>query len=48
MKVGFLLDCLVGKVPVYQSSEVELIKMMGPKGYAELVKLCDSRMAAIL
>ena len=37
----------VGRVPVYQSSEVELTKMMGPKGYAELVKLCDSRMAAI-
>ena len=37
----------VGKVPVYQSSEVELTKMMGPKGYAELVELCDSRMAAI-
>ena len=37
----------VGKVPVYKSSQVELIKMMGPKGYAELVKLCDSRMAAI-
>ena len=37
----------IGRVPVYQSSEVELTKMMGPKGYAELVKLCDSRMAAI-
>ena len=37
----------VGKVPVYKSSEVELTKMMGRKGYAELVKLCDSRMAAI-
>ena len=37
----------VGRVPVYQSSEVELTKMMGSKGYAELVKLCDSRMAAI-
>ena len=37
----------VGRVPVYKSSEVELTKMMGRKGYAELVKLCDSRMAAI-
>ena len=37
----------VGKVPVYQSSEVELIALMGKKGYAQLVKLCDSRMAAI-
>jgi hypothetical protein len=37
----------VGRVPVYKSSEVELTKMMGRKGYAELVKLCDSRVAAI-
>ena len=37
----------VGRVPVYKSSEVELTKMMGRKGYAELVNLCDSRMAAI-
>jgi hypothetical protein len=37
----------MGRVPVYKSSEVELTKMMGRKGYAELVKLCDSRMAAI-
>jgi hypothetical protein len=38
----------VGRVPVYQSSEVELTKMMGPKGYAELVKLSDARMDAII
>ena len=37
----------VGKVPVYQSSKTELIKMMGKAGYLELEKLCDSRMAAI-
>ncbi len=37
----------VGKVPVYQSSKIELIKMMGNAGYLELEKLCDSRMAAI-
>ena len=37
----------VGKIPVYQSSETELIKMMGKAGYLELEKLCDSRMAAI-
>jgi len=37
----------VGKIPVYQSSKTELIKMMGKAGYLELEKLCDSRMAAI-
>ena len=37
----------VGRVPVYKSSEVELTKMMGRKGYAELVKLCVIRIAAI-
>jgi hypothetical protein len=37
----------VGREPVYKSSKVELLTMMGPKGYAELEKLCDSRMAAI-
>ena len=37
----------VGKIPVYQSSKTELIKMMGKTGYLELEKLCDSRMAAI-
>jgi hypothetical protein len=37
----------VGKIPVYQSSKIELIKMMGNAGYLELEKLCDSRMAAI-
>lgn len=37
----------VGKLPVYQSSKIELIKMMGKAGYLELEKLCDSRMAAI-
>jgi hypothetical protein len=37
----------VGKIPVYQSSKTELIKMMGRAGYLELEKLCDSRMAAI-
>ena len=37
----------VGKIPVYQSSKTELIKMMGTAGYLELEKLCDSRMAAI-
>ena len=37
----------VGKVPVYQSSKTELMKMMGKAGYLELEKLCDSRMAAI-
>ena len=37
----------VGKVPVYQSSKTELIKMMGKAGYLELEKLCYSRMAAI-
>ena len=40
-------DAHVGKVPVYQSSKIELIKMMGNAGYLELEKLCDSRMAAI-
>ncbi len=40
-------DAHVGKVPVYQSSNVELIALMGEKGYAQLVKHCDSRMAAI-
>ena len=37
----------IGKLPVYQSSKTELIKMMGKKGYLELEKLCDSRMIAI-
>jgi hypothetical protein len=37
----------VGKIPVYQSSKTELIKMMSKAGYLELEKLCDSRMAAI-
>jgi hypothetical protein len=37
----------VGKIPVYQSSKTELIKMMGKAGYLELEILCDSRMAAI-
>ena len=37
----------VGKIPVYQSTKTELIKMMGKAGYLELEKLCDSRMAAI-
>ena len=37
----------VGKIPVYQSSKTELMKMMGKAGYLELEKLCDSRMAAI-
>lgn len=37
----------IGKIPVYKSSKVELITMMGEKGYEELEKLCDSRMAAI-
>ncbi|MEY3133474.1 MAG: hypothetical protein RIT49_132, partial [Actinomycetota bacterium] len=37
----------IGKLPVYQSSKTELIKMMGKKGYLELEKLCDSRMVAI-
>jgi hypothetical protein len=37
----------VGKIPLYKSSKVELLTMMGPKGYAELEKLCDNRMAAI-
>lgn len=37
----------IGKIPVYKSSKVELITMMGKKGYEELEKLCDSRMAAI-
>jgi len=37
----------VGKIPVYQSSKTELIKMMGKAGYLELEKLCDSRMVAI-
>jgi hypothetical protein len=37
----------VGKIPVYQSSKTELIKMMGKAGYLELEKICDSRMAAI-
>ena len=36
-----------GKLPVYKSSKVELLTMMGKSGYEELAKLCDSRMAAI-
>jgi hypothetical protein len=37
----------IGKSPLYQTNKTELIKMMGKKGYLELEKLCDSRMAAI-
>jgi hypothetical protein len=37
----------IGKLPIYQSSKVELIKLMGQSGYNELEKLCDNRMAAI-
>jgi len=37
----------IGKIPVYQSSKVELVAMMGKSAYSELEKLCDSRMAAI-
>ena len=36
-----------GKLPVYKSSKVELLTMMGKSGYEELAKLCDSRVAAI-
>ena len=36
-----------GKLPVYKSSKVELLTMMGKSGYEELAKLCDSRIAAI-
>ena len=36
-----------GKLPVYKSSKIELLTMMGKSGYEELAKLCDSRVAAI-
>ena len=36
-----------GKLPLYKSNKIELIKLMGKLGYEELEKLCDGRMAAI-
>ena len=36
----------VGPVPVYQDMRVELIELMGEQGYAELVRLCEERLAS--
>jgi hypothetical protein len=37
----------VGREPVYKSNNNELIALMGPEAYAELVKHCDARVQAI-
>ena len=37
----------VGREPVYKSNNNELIALMGPEAYAELVKHCDARVEAI-
>ena len=37
----------VGKEPVYKSSKAELVALLGEKTYAELAKICDSRIEVL-
>jgi hypothetical protein len=37
----------VGAEPVYVSYEAELVELMGKKGYRELVRLCEARVAML-